>query len=156
MFVKKIQKLLFIASLFSSVSILGCAADENTYNYSETSKTPLLEQTTSDNFKKIKTQTKQGKLIYQEIPPGRSVRAYTREEFFLITNAENNEKLVLFPSDKVSYSQLKSFHNQNVDITAVYQKGTRPDASTVSCPIDVDGKCMIQGQGYQVLSVVTK
>ncbi|MEO1428241.1 MAG: hypothetical protein AAFV71_04080 [Cyanobacteria bacterium J06633_8] len=64
------------------------------------------------------------------------------------------------PSDKVSRSLLKSFHNQDIEITAIYKEGARPDVSTVACPVEFDNdglrQCMVQGQGYEVLSVEAK
>ncbi|MBD2336181.1 thermonuclease family protein [Calothrix sp. FACHB-156] len=103
------------------------------------------------------TQTKifsrRGKLIYEEIPPVMSVRAYLGEEFFLISNTSNQSRLVLRPSVQVSRDQLLSFQNQEVEITAEYVEGTRPSPNQIACPLDADGQCMPQGAGYQVLSI---
>ncbi len=35
----------------------------------------------------------------------------------------------------------------------MYVEGTRPSTEVTSCPLDADGGCMDQGDGYQVLSV---
>lgn len=145
---------LVIITLFSCISILSCTTKKNTYNYSQAPQQSNLKETNSDNSTKLNTQQIQGKLIYEKIPPIKSIRAYTGEEFFLMTNSKNKKKLVLLSSEKVSL--LQSFHNQEVEITAIYKKGTRPDGLKSSCPLDSDGQCMIQGQGYQVLSIVTK
>lgn len=94
-----------------------------------------------------------GKLIYEEIPPVMSVRAYLGEEFFLISHTPNQTRLVLRPSVQVSRDQLRSLQNQEVEITAEYVAGTRPSPNQVACPVDADGQCMAQGAGYQVLSI---
>lgn len=94
-----------------------------------------------------------GKLIYEEIPPVMSVRAYLGEEFFLISHTPNQSRLVLRPSVQVSRDQLRSLQNQEVEITAEYVAGTRPSPNQVACPLDADGQCMAQGAGYQVLSI---
>jgi endonuclease YncB( thermonuclease family) len=95
-----------------------------------------------------------GKLIYEQIPPVMSVRAYRGEEFFLMTSSPNQSMLVLRPSVKVSRTELRSFHNQQVEITAEYVEGTRPTLAQGACPLDADGQCMRQGDGYQVLSII--
>ncbi|NJL62357.1 MAG: hypothetical protein HC903_11625 [Methylacidiphilales bacterium] len=46
-------------------------------------------------------------------------------------------------------------HNQQVKITAIYFAGTRPSSSQVNCPLDFNGACVSQGEGYQVLSVMS-
>ncbi|MBD2298068.1 hypothetical protein [Nostoc sp. FACHB-190] len=98
--------------------------------------------------------TFRGKLVYEEIPPFMSVRAYLGEEFFLITDTSNHTKLVLRPSEEVSHNTLQSLHNQQVEITAKYVLGTRPKVTEAACPLDADGECLPQGEGYQVLSIV--
>lgn len=105
----------------------------------------------ANDFSQLKIETWQGKLIYQEILPIMSQSAYEGAEFFLITNSQS--RLVLRPSEKVSRSQLLSFHNQQVKITAVYVEGTRPAPDESACPIDGNGQCIAQGSGYQVLSI---
>lgn len=123
-------------------------------NSSAFSCPPLKTPTTNtNNSVTLKNQTFQGLLIYEPLPPGRSVRAYKGEEFFLLTNLPNNERIVLRPSEQVSRSQLESFHNQKVEITAVYFAGTRPPVDKVACPVDINRRCMIQGEGYRVLSI---
>lgn len=101
-----------------------------------------------------KTQKIRGKIIYEEIPPVMSLRAYQGDEFFLITNPSSQSRLVLRPTDKVSRTQLQSFHNQQVEITAIYVEGTRPTIHESACPVDTNGQCMRIGDGYQVLSIV--
>ncbi|MBE9205092.1 hypothetical protein IQ244_00775 [Nostoc sp. LEGE 06077] len=98
--------------------------------------------------------TFRGKLIYEEIPPVMSLRAYQGEEFFLITDTSNQNRLILRPSLQVSHTNLQSFHNQQVEITAKYVQGTRPNLAETACPLDVEGQCLRQGEGYQVLSIV--
>ncbi|HLP86997.1 MAG TPA: hypothetical protein VK184_00095 [Nostocaceae cyanobacterium] len=123
-------------------------------NSSAFSCLPVKSPTTNTNHSVTPiNQTFRGLLIYESLPPGRSVRAYKGEEFFLLTNLTNNERIVLRPSDQVYRSELESFHNQKVEITAVYFAGTRPPLDRVACPLDVDGSCMIQGEGYRVLSI---
>ncbi|MEA5570581.1 thermonuclease family protein [Calothrix sp. UHCC 0171] len=97
--------------------------------------------------------TLQGKLIYEELPSTRSVRAYRGEEFFLITNSPNVNRLLLRPSEKINRDRLKSWHNQSVEITAIYAEGTRPSSAKTPCPINANGECLPQGDGYQVLSI---
>ncbi|HLO89434.1 MAG TPA: hypothetical protein VK203_31105 [Nostocaceae cyanobacterium] len=97
--------------------------------------------------------TFQGLLTYEPLPPGKSVRAYKGEEFFIKTNSMNPERIVLRSSENVSVADLESFHNQQVEITAVYFAGIRPSKNEVACPLDFDGQCMVQGEGYQVLSI---
>ncbi|BAY16978.1 hypothetical protein NIES21_28120 [Anabaenopsis circularis NIES-21] len=98
--------------------------------------------------------TFRGKLIYEEIPPVMSLRAYQGEEFFLISDTSNHNRLILRPSLQVSHTKLQSFHNQQVEITTKYVEGTRPNLAETACPLDADGQCLLQGEGYQVLSIV--
>ncbi len=156
MFDQKLKKYLVLLILFYNVFILGCTKSEKTYNFLKTSKKSNSQQTNSDPSTKFKIHNIQGKLIYEQIPPGKSVRAYKGEDFLIMTNSKNQTKLVLLPSKQVSHSQLKSFHNQDVEITAIYQEGTRPDISKAPCVLDNDRQCMIQNRGYEVLSVKTK
>jgi hypothetical protein len=111
-------------------------------------------QSNSDNISKASKQTWQGKLIYEEIPPIRSERAYQGAEFFLVPISPQQKRLVLLPSPDVSSQKLRSFHNQLVQIQTVYIPGNRPSPNEVACPLDADGQCMKQGEGYQVLSIV--
>ncbi|AFY44822.1 hypothetical protein [Nostoc sp. PCC 7107] len=97
--------------------------------------------------------TFRGKLIYEAIPPVMSLRAYQGEEFFLITDTSKQNRLILRPSLQVSHTKLQSFHHQQVEITAKYVQGTRPNLAETACPLDADGQCMTQGEGYQVLSI---
>ncbi|MDZ8186833.1 MAG: thermonuclease family protein [Nostoc sp. ChiSLP02] len=113
-----------------------------------------LWQQSNKNINQSKTSTLRGKLVYEEIPPVMSTRAYEGNEFFLITNSPNQNRLVLRPSVQVSHSQLRSLNNKEVEITAVYVEGTRPSSTKNACPIELNGQCMPQGQGYQVLSIV--
>ncbi|BCL39714.1 thermonuclease family protein [Nostoc sp. MS1] len=113
-----------------------------------------LWQQSDNNVNPSKTFTLRGKLIYEQIPAVMSARAYRGEEFFLLANTANQSRLVLRPSNQVSRTQLQSFHNQIVEMTVVYVEGTRPTLAQSACPIDVDGQCMSQGAGYQVLSIV--
>lgn len=153
MFAQAFQKTLVFIYLFSIVSILSCTKSENTGNVVKVSKETEIQQKIDDDSSKLKIEKIQGKLIYEELPRRRSVRAYKGEEFFLIPNTTKQDKLVLYPSEKVSHSLLASFHNQDVDITAIYKLGTRADSTKVACPLDDSRQCMIQGQGYQVLSI---
>jgi hypothetical protein len=114
----------------------------------------LKAQTSADSFARLETQTWQGRLIYEEIPPVMSVRAYMGSEFFLIANSPQQNRLVLLPSARVSATELRSLHNQQVEIVAVYVPGTRPSPNETACPLEADGQCMKQGEGYQVLSIV--
>ncbi|MDJ0616532.1 MAG: hypothetical protein QNJ63_07235 [Calothrix sp. MO_192.B10] len=107
----------------------------------------------SQNLTEFKVETKRGKLIYKKIPPVKSIRAYQGNEFYLVTTPQSPRGLVLRPSEKVDREQLKNFHNQQVEITAVYVPGTRPSGLRNSCPLDADGRCMIQGDGYRVISI---
>ncbi|MBD2354390.1 hypothetical protein H6G41_07070 [Tolypothrix sp. FACHB-123] len=109
--------------------------------------------TSTANLITSKIETFRGKLIYKEIPPVMSVQAYLGEEFFLITNSQPVSRLVLRPTEKVSREKLQSLHEQAVEITAVYHAGTRPVSNEVTCPLDADRQCMLQGAGYQVLSI---
>jgi hypothetical protein len=127
---KEMKAVMFMGTVISSAITLSHVASGNTVS-----------------------QTWRGKLIYQESPPVMSVRAYQGSEFSLIIN-EHSRPLVLRPSEKISHKQLQSFHNQQVEIKAVYVKGTRPSSKDGACPVDFDGQCMRQGEGYQVLSIV--
>ncbi len=111
-----------------------------------------LWQQSSDSTNKPKTYSWRGKLIYEKISPGKSPRAYQGDEFFLIANPDSS-RLVLRSSKAVSHAQLQALHNQQVEITAVYVEGTRPSPNEVACPVDTNGQCMPQGDGYQVLSI---
>lgn len=113
-----------------------------------------LWQQSNKKMNQSKTSTLRGKLIYEEIPPVMSTRAYEGNEFFLITNSPKQNRLVLRPSVQVSRSQLRSLNNKEVEITAVYVEGTRPSPTKTACPIEFNGQCMPQGEGYQVLSIV--
>ncbi|BAY73619.1 nuclease [Nostoc linckia NIES-25] len=111
-------------------------------------------QQSNKSINESKIQTWRGKLIYEEILPMMSPKAYAGNEFFLITNSAKQNRLVLRPSVQVSHSQLRSFDNKEVEITAVYVAGTRPSPTKTACPIELNGQCMPQGEGYQVLSIV--
>ncbi|BCL40110.1 thermonuclease family protein [Nostoc sp. MS1] len=113
-----------------------------------------LWQQSNSRVNSSKTFTLRGKLIYEQISAVMSARAYRGEEFFLLANTTNQSRLVLRPSNQVSRTQLQSFQNQIVEMTVVYVEGTRPKLEERACPIDVDGQCMPQGAGYQVLSIV--
>jgi hypothetical protein len=153
MFTSSLRKILFLGTAVSTLLIfeliLNYPADGNE---AKSSVTPNL-QTSCDDLIESKTQTFSGKLIYEEIPSVMSTRAYKGEEFFLITNTQNQNRLVLLPSKKVSRTDLQSFHNKIVEITAVYVEGTRPSPNKTACPVDIDGQCMRQGDGYQVLFI---
>jgi endonuclease YncB( thermonuclease family) len=112
-----------------------------------------LWQQLNNNVNQSKTSTWRGKLIYEQIPPVMSVRAYRTEEFFLLTNTPNQTRLVLRPSIQVSSTKLRSFANQQVEILAEYVEGIRPKLTQSACPLDIDGQCLRQGDGYQVLSI---
>jgi endonuclease YncB( thermonuclease family) len=112
-----------------------------------------LWQQSSNSVNKPKIYSWRGKLIYEKISPAKSPRAYQGDEFFLIANPDSS-RFVLRPSKTVSHAQLQSFHNQQVEITAVHVEGTRPSPNKVACPVDTNGQCMPQSDGYQVLSIV--
>ncbi|MBF2062854.1 MAG: thermonuclease family protein [Calothrix sp. C42_A2020_038] len=120
----------------------------------------LIAEATAQNkrlglWNQSKIHSLRGKLIYEEIPPVRSVRAYQGEEFFLMTNSGSEKRLVLRPSQRISRVVLQAFHNQLVEIKAVHTEGTRPSPQTNSaCPRDINGLCKPQGYGYQVLYIV--
>jgi hypothetical protein len=115
---------------------------------------PPNAQNNSDNISKARKEIWQGKLIYEEIPPVRSQRAYRGAEFFLIVDSVDRKRLVLLPSTEVSSEKLRSFRDRLVRIEAVYVPGSRPSPNEVACPLDADGQCIKQGEGYQVLSIV--
>lgn len=94
-----------------------------------------------------------GRLIYKEVPAVMSQEAYLGEEFFLITDSRSSNKMVLRPSEQVSRTMLESFHNRQVEIQAVFVEGSRPSSYSSACPVDINGECMVQGRGYQVLSI---
>jgi hypothetical protein len=146
---KNLKKVLLLGAVFSSLLIWSETADSCVANSSATANL----QSSTENFMASKIQTFRGKLIYEEIPPVMSVQAYLGEEFFLITNLKPASRLVLRPSQKVAREQLQSLHQQEVEITAIYHEGTRPVSNEVACPLDIDGKCLLQGSGYQVLSI---
>lgn len=100
--------------------------------------------------------TLRGKLFFTEIPPTRSIAAYTGAEFSLEVDSaypQQSNKLVLLPSQSISREILQGFHNQTVEIQAQYNPGTRPDVNIVACPIDINGECLPQGQGYEVWEI---
>ncbi|MBD2681210.1 MULTISPECIES: thermonuclease family protein [Nostoc] len=113
-----------------------------------------LWQQSNKKMNESKTSTLRGKLVYETIPQIMSSRAYEGNEFFLITNSPKQNRLVLRPSVQVSHSQLRSLNNKEVEITAVYVAGSRPSPTKTACPIEFNGQCMPQGEGYQVLSIV--
>ncbi|MGK7874619.1 MAG: hypothetical protein AB4426_15330 [Xenococcaceae cyanobacterium] len=148
MFNQPLIQVWLLGSVVGILFIWSCAPSSDSTNIS-----PTLKPTTiADNLIESEIKTLRGKLIYEEIPPVRSVRAYGGDEFFLITNPEGPRRLVLRPSEKVSRTELQSFHNQQVEVTAVYLEGYRPSPEN-PCPIDLDGQCLRQGDGYQVLSI---
>lgn len=149
MFYFKLMPFLSLGIIFSLLFVFNQNANGNTTKSPQSAE----NQTSSNNSRKAKIQTLRGKLIYEEIPPVRSVRSYQGEEFFLIKNRNNIKRLVLRPSKQVPASKLKSFHNQQVEIKVVYQRGIRPSPNEVACPLDINGQCMPQGEGYQVLSI---
>ncbi|HEY9703415.1 MAG TPA: hypothetical protein V6C58_13265 [Allocoleopsis sp.] len=109
-----------------------------------------IEQQQQESSVKQKISILRGKLIYKKIPPVKSVESYLGQEFLLIVDGK---KIVLKPSAKITHEYLKTFDNKQVEIRGIYKPGTRPDVTQVSCPTDLDGKCMIQGEGYEVLSI---
>ncbi|RUS94726.1 hypothetical protein DSM106972_092610 [Dulcicalothrix desertica PCC 7102] len=118
----------------------------------------LIAEATAKNkrlglWRQSKVYSLRGKLIYKEIPPVMSQEAYLGEEFFLITDSRLGRKMVLRPSEQVSRTQLQSFHNQQVEIQAVFVEGTRPSQGSSACPIDINAQCLPQGAGYRVLSI---
>jgi endonuclease YncB( thermonuclease family) len=138
----------------------NAVVNKDTLNNCSESKTQyLIAEANAKNkqlglWQQSKISSLQGKLIYEEIPPVMSTRAYSGREFFLVTNSPKQSRLVLLPSAQVSRTQLQALHNQQVEITAVYIEGTRPTSANVACPIGADGQCMLQGNGYQVLSIL--
>jgi endonuclease YncB( thermonuclease family) len=133
---------------------------ETLHNCSESKTQYLIAEANAKNkrlglWQQSKVYSFQGKLIYEEISSVMSTRAYRGNEFFLVTNSPKQSRLVLLPSKQISHTQLQALHNQQVEITAVYFEGTRPSSSNVACPIGADGQCMTQGNGYQVLSIVS-
>jgi endonuclease YncB( thermonuclease family) len=100
-----------------------------------------------------KQEVLRGKLVYQKISHVMSMSAYRGEEYILITDSSKLNRLVLRPSSKVSANKLKLFNNQQVEIKAVYIQGNRPSTNQTACPLEADGQCMRQGEGYQVLSI---
>jgi hypothetical protein len=140
----------------------NAAIDRASLNNCEENKTQFLiaEANAKNNklglWKQMKTYSLTGKLIYEEVPQTMSVRAYQAAEFFLITNNPQQEKLVLIPSATINRDRLQGLRDRQVEIKAVYLEGTIPSPQTVACPLDANGQCMRQGNGYQVLSIVTK
>jgi hypothetical protein len=147
------SKLIYFLFIFVGISVIFTSNYTANGKISKNSKRP---NTTSNNLRQPQVQTLQGKLIYEAIPPIRSVRSYKNEEFFLIINPKDSRSLVLRPSEKVSESLLQSFHNRQVQIQVVYREGIRPSHHEVACPLDSNGQCMPQGEGYQVLSIKAK
>lgn len=134
---------------------------ESLYNCSENKTQYLIAEANAKNkhlglWQQSKEYSLKGKLIYEEISSVMSTRAYRGDEFFLVTNSPKQSRLVLLPSEQVSHTQLQALNNQQVQITAVYFKGTRPSSDNVACPVGADRQCMPQGNGYQVLSIVAK
>lgn len=118
----------------------------------------LIAEATAKNkrlglWRQSKVYSLRGKLVYKEIPPVMSQEAYLGEEFFLITDSRSGNKMVLRPSEQVSRTMLESFHNRQVEIKAVFVEGSRPSKNSGACPVDINGECMVQGRGYQVLSI---
>jgi hypothetical protein len=140
----------------------NAAIDRASLNNCEENKTQFLiaEANAKNNklglWKQMKTYSLTGKLIYEEVHQTMSVRAYQGAEFFLITNNPQQEKLVLIPSATITRDRLQGLRDRQVEIKAVYLEGTIPSPQTVACPLDANGQCMRQGNGYQVLSIVTK
>ncbi|BAY12924.1 hypothetical protein [Calothrix sp. NIES-2098] len=149
MLTKYLKRFLFVGTVVSIFLIWSETADACPVSSSGTSNL----QTASENLMISKIQTFRGKLIYEKIPPVMSVQAYLGEEFFLITNLKPSSRLVLRPSEKVSYEKLQSLHQQEVEIRAVYVEGTRPASNEAACPLDSNGQCIHQGAGYKVLSI---
>jgi biopolymer transport protein ExbD len=115
----------------------------------------IFAQTHQNQSESIPIQTikLKGKLIYKKLPVNKSVESYTGEQFFLITYEKKPRKLVLRSSEKVTYEKLQKFINKSVEIKAIYTEGKRPDVNLVPCPMDMNGQCMLQGEGYEVLAV---
>ncbi|NEQ81243.1 MAG: hypothetical protein F6K26_13645 [Moorea sp. SIO2I5] len=155
MLTQRLRQIFCLGTLVSTLFMASCTADGDSNNSSVSPNSPITSEMTSDNLKESKPQQIQGKLIYEAIPPVRSVRAYRGDQFFVITNPQNPRRLLLRASKNVSDQQLESFHNQQVEITAVYRDGTRPSPKETACPLDLDGQCLPQGDGYHVLSIVT-
>jgi hypothetical protein len=144
------RQILLMAAITSSLLIGNYIVSRNGANACN----PPNARNNSDNISKVKKEIWQGRLIYEEIPPVRSERAYQGAEFFLIVNSSDRKRLVLLPSTQVSSGKLRSFRDRLVLIEAVYVPGSRPSPSEVACPVEADGQCRKQGEGYQVLSIV--
>ncbi|MBD2200949.1 hypothetical protein H6G33_22415 [Calothrix sp. FACHB-1219] len=149
LYLKNSPRILLMAAIFSSFLMVIEPANSCITKSSVSSNLP----TSTENLMTSKIETFRGKLIYEEIPPVMSVQAYLGEEFFLITNSQSKNPLVLRPTEKISRDQLQSLHQQLVEITAIYHAGNRPASNEVACPLDADGQCILQGAGYQVLSI---
>jgi hypothetical protein len=150
------QRQILLNSLKITLIILSAIAVSMTDNFNQDIASSVADanpKTPSQNSATPKIETKRGKLIYKEIPPTRTVTAYQGSEFLLVTNPQSPRGLMLRTSEKVNRDRLKSFHNQQVEITAIYSPGTRPSGLESACPLDADGQCMIQGEGYRVLSI---
>lgn len=124
-------------------TIQDCAENKTQYLIAQANaknKHLGLWQQSNSGVNQSKTLTLRGKLIYEPIPPVSTARAYRGEEFFLIANTTNQDRLVLRPSIQVSHDKLQSFQNQIVEMTVVYVEGTRPKLAEISCPIDRDSQ----------------
>jgi|GEM_PF-7072597 hypothetical protein len=118
-------------------------------------QTIAVKRQLNNSVIQLKIQTFRGKLVYEEIPPVMSLRAYQGDEFFLITDPNSSSRLVLRPSQKVTRTKLQLFHNQQVEIKAVYIAGNRPSIQgRIACPLDINQQCIERGNGYEILSVV--
>ncbi|NES83940.1 MAG: hypothetical protein F6K10_22400 [Moorea sp. SIO2B7] len=147
------RKIILIYCIILSLFCWSCHQTQENINLSNNSNN---QEISDELIKTQKIETFEGKLLYKEITPVRSVRYYQGHEFFLITNPESLRGLILIPSEKVSHSQLVLFHNKEVKITAVYVTGTRPSPEKNPCTLDIDGQCLPQGDGYLLLSILLK
>jgi len=92
---------------------------------------------------------REGTVVFEEIPPTKSVRAYTGAELFLDTGGE---RITLRPTEAVSRERLIALAGRDVRVRVVWTKG-HPPARGASAPLGMDGEPLPQGAGWRVLAV---
>jgi len=94
-------------------------------------------------------ETKEGMLVYEELPKAQSVRAYTGAEFFL---EGAGEREVLRPSAAVSRDRLLGLAGKRVRVRAEWTEGVlpRPDEPA---PLGANNEPMRRGAGWRVLAI---
>lgn len=146
----KKTSLLLAAACFLLSSMPGCARDSSK---SETKTTPDVAE----------GQASLSGTVLQK-PWSKSFESWNAggSEYYVldvgdapVKQRSAKEGVILRPSDAISMDDLKALVGKNVEVSGVYveAKPYKPSQPTEQYPVDIDGKPVPRGSGFQVLSV---